>query len=177
MKILQLIRTESYKKGMLLSVVFNAFAKAILFLLVILIARFFGSNIETDIYFFVYGSMVLLASFINALDTVVLIPESMRLREQHGADDANRFLGFFFRIYVGIGIVFVAMSYFFGTQLFGLVSKFSEADIITYRNYFLLGATYFFFMVLTNYFNNILSSLKYFTIPMIISGLNSCLVI
>ena len=52
---LGLIRTESYKKGMLLSVFFNFIAKGILFLFTILIAKFFGRDIKTDIYFFIYA--------------------------------------------------------------------------------------------------------------------------
>ncbi len=177
MNFLWLIKTESYKRGMLLSVIFNIISKGILFLLTILIARFFGSNIKTDIYFFVYGSMVLFAGFINTIDTMVLIPESMRLREKQGNDIATGFLNFFFRLYFFIGIVFVALMFFFGTTIFGFISKFSETDILTYKNYFLLGSLYFLFMILTNYINTILTSLKFFTIPMIISGINSCIVI
>ncbi len=177
MNFLWLIKTESYKKGMALSVIFNIIAKGALFILTICIAAFFGSDIKTDIYFFIYSSMVLLSGFINTIDTMVLIPESMRLREKEGDATAMGFLNYFFRIYILISIVFTGLMFFFGTQLFGLLSKFSEADIITYKNYFLLGSLYFFFQVLTSYLNNILTSLKFFTVPMLISGINSCIVI
>ena len=174
---LGLIRTESYKKGMLLSVFFNFIAKGILFLLTILIAKFFGGDIKTDIYFFIYGTMVLLSGFINTVDIVVLVPESMRVREKQGSEAATGFLNYFFRIYIIAGLLFVAVVYFFAVPIFSFLSRFSEADILQYKNYFLLGSAYFFFMVLTNYINNILTSLKFFTIPMIISGINSCIVI
>lgn len=177
MNFLWLIKTESYKRGMLLSVLFNIIAKSVLFLLTILVAKFFGSDIKTDIYFFVYGSMILLSGFINIVDTAVLIPESMRIRENEGSTVAASFLNFFMRIYVVIGLVFVALLFFFGTTLFGIISKFAAADIILYKNYFLLGSMYFLFQVLTNYINSILTSLKFFTVPMIISGINSCIVI
>ena len=177
MNLFWLIRTESYKKGMLLSISFNFIAKGILFLLTIFIAKYFGGEIKTDIYFFIYGTMVLLAGLINMVDTVVLVPESMRLREKHGSDVAASFLNFFFRVYIVIGLLFVVAIYFFGGVIFRFISRFSEANIIQYKNYFLLGACYFFFMLLTNYINSILTSLKYFTIPMIISGVNSCIVI
>ena len=171
------IRNESYKKGLLLSVVFNIIAKAILFILTICIAGLFGSNIKTDIYFFVFGSMVLLSGFINNIDTMVLIPESMRLREKEGDIVAMAFLNYFFRLYILAGIVFIAGIFLLGTKLLGYVSRFSATDIITYKNYFLIGSFYFLFLVLTNYINNILTSLKFFTIPMIISGFNSFMVI
>ncbi len=177
MNLISRLKTESFARGMWLSVVFNILAKGILFLLTILLAAYFGSNIKTDIYFFVYGSMVLLAGFINAIDHAVLIPQSMRLRQTDGDAAAMAFLNYFLRIYIFIGLAFVVLMYFFGTRIFGWMSKFSETDIELYRNYFLLGSCYFFFLLLTNYINAILSSLKYFTIPMIISGINSCVVI
>jgi len=177
MNLLWLIKTESYKRGILLSVLFNILAKGILFLLTILVAGFFGSNIKTDIYFFVYGAMVLCSGFINAIDTVVLIPQSMQIREKEGDAAATVFLNFFFRIYFLAGLVFVALMLCFGTSIFGRVSKFAEADILKYKEYFLLGSLYFFFQVLTNYINAILTSLKFFTVPMLISGINSCIVI
>ncbi len=177
MNFLWLIKTESFKRGMVLSVIFNIIAKGILFLLIIFIARLFGSNIKTDIYFFVYTTMILLSGFISAIDTSVLIPQSMHLREKQGNEAAISFLNFFFRIYILIGLLVVIITFFFGTKIFGLVSKFAATDILLYKNYFLAGALYFFFMILTNYINAILTSLKYFTIPMIISGINSCVVI
>ena len=174
---MKLLKAESYTRGMVLSVLFNIISKGILFVLTIIIARYFGSDIKTDIYFFVFATMILFSSFINNIDTVVLIPESMRLREKEGEEKASAFLNYFLFIYFVIGILFTVVMYFFGTTVFGLISKFSEADIITYHNYFWLGSFFFIFHVLTNYFNNILTSLKYFSLPMVISSIKSCTVI
>ena len=177
MNFLRLIKAESYTRGMVLSVLFNIISKGILFLLTVIIARHFGSDIKTDIYFFVFATMILFSGFINSIDTAVLIPESMRIREKEGEAKAMDFLNFFLMIYFIIGVLFTIIMYFFGTTVFGLISKFKEADIITYRNYFWTGSLFFIFQVLTNYFNNILTSLKYFSLPMIISSIKSCVVI
>lgn len=173
----RLIKTESYTRGMVLSVLFNVISKAILFLLTIIIARYFGSDIKTDIYFFVFAAMILFSSFINNIDTAVLIPESMRLREKEGNEKAMSFLNYFLLIYCIIGVLFTVVMYFLGTTIFSLISKFSEADIIAYKDYFWLGSFFFIFHVLTNYLNNILTSLKYFSLPMIISSVKSSVVI
>lgn len=162
---------------MVLSVIFNLIAKGILFLLTVLIAFFFGSDIRTDIYFFVYGAMVILAGLINSIDAAVLVPESMRLRESEGNHKAMAFLNRFLWIYIIIGILFTTVLYFGGLQIFNLVSRFPEEAVVRYENYFLLGSLLFVFMLLTNFLNAILSSLKYFTAPMIISGINSCVAI
>ena len=177
MNFLRLIKAESYTRGMVLSVLFNIISKGILFLLTVIIARNFGSDIKTDIYFFVFATMILFSGFINSIDTAVLIPESMRIREKEGEAKAMDFLNFFLMIYFIIGVLFTIIMYFFGTTVFGLISKFKEADIITYRNYFWTGSLFFIFQVLTNYFNNILTSLKYFSLPMVISSIKSSVVI
>lgn len=172
-----LIKEESYTRGTVLSVLFNILSKGILFLFTIIIARYFGSNIKTDIYFFVFASMILFSGFVNCIDTAVLIPQSMRLREQEGDQKATAFLNYFLLIYIGIGVLFTIMMYFFGTILFGLISKFSEADILVYRQYFWVGSFFFIFHVLTNYLNNILTSLKFFSLPMVISSVKSAIAI
>ena len=177
MKIPWLIRSESYRRGTVFSVFFNILSKGILFLLTIIIARYFGSNIKTDIYFFVFGTMLLFSGFINNIDVAVLIPESMRLREREGNEAATAFLNFFLWIYLIIGILFTVTMYFFGTKIFGLISKFSEADILAYRNYFWAGSLFFIFHLLTNYINTILTSLKYFSVPMLISSIKSVIAI
>ncbi len=173
----RLIKSESYKKGTVLSVLFNIVSKGILFLLTIIIARYFGSNIKTDIYFFVFATMILFSGFVNSIDTAVLIPESMRIREVEGDKPAAAFLNFFLLIYLIIGIVFTVVMYFLGTEVFALISKFSHADIAAYHSYFWAGSVFFIFHILTNYLNNVLSSLKHFSLPMIISSLKSCVAI
>ncbi|MBK9533308.1 MAG: hypothetical protein IPO42_16235 [Chitinophagaceae bacterium] len=148
MHFLRLIRSESYKRGTLLSVLFNILSKGILFLLTIIIARYFGSDINTDIYFFVFAAMILFSGFINNIDVAVLIPESMRIRTNEGDKPAAAFLNFFGLIYLVIGLLFTVAMYFYGTTVFGLISRFSAADIETYRHYFWIGSCFLFFTCL-----------------------------
>jgi putative peptidoglycan lipid II flippase len=172
-----LTHTATYRKAMLFSVAFNAGAKLALFFLSILIAQSFGSNIKTDIYFFIYGGTVLLSGFINAFDVMVLVPESMRIRATEGDPAAMAFLNYFLRMYVLAGLAVAVIFCCFGTSLLGWVSKFSGEDIIAYRDYFLIGSFYFLLQVLCNYVGNILTSLRHFTAPLITSGINTGLVI
>jgi peptidoglycan biosynthesis protein MviN/MurJ (putative lipid II flippase) len=172
-----LIRSESYRRGTALSVLFNIISKGLLFLLTIIIARYFGSNIKTDIYFFVFGTMLLFSGFLNNIDAAVLIPESMRLREKENHAASVSFLNFFLLIYTGIGILFTVIMYFFGMEIFGLISKFSKEDIGLYKNYFWTGSLFFIFHLLTNYINTVLTSLRYFSIPMLVSCIKSAIAI
>ncbi len=162
---------------MALSVIFNIAAKFLLFLLTICIARLFGTNIKTDIYFFIYTAMLLLSGSVNAVDTAVIIPESMRLRQSQGVNAATAFLNYFLRFYIFIGLIFITLIFFFGNSIFASVSKFAATDIKMYKNYFVIGSLYFLFQLLINYLNAVLVSLKFFTVPMIISGINSSIVV
>jgi putative peptidoglycan lipid II flippase len=121
--------------------------------------------------------MILISGFVNNIDTAVLIPQSMQLRQKEGDKPAAAFLNFFLLVYLLTGILFTLAMYFFGTMVFGLISKFSQADILIYQNYFWIGSLFFIFHVLTNYLNTILTSLKYFSLPMIISSIKSCIAI
>lgn len=172
-----MIRSESFSRGMLFSVIFNAGAKGLLFLLTILIAHFFGTSTATDIYFFISAAMLLLSGLVNAVDTTVLVPVSMRIRKQEGDVAAMAFLNVFLLLYVLAGLIFSAIVWMWAVPLFSFFSRFSDADILQYRHFFLLGSLLFLLQVLTGYINNILASLRFFTVPMIVSGINSCLVI
>ena len=143
-----LIKEEAYKRGTALSVLFNIISKGALFLLTIIIARYFGSNIKTDIYFFVFATMILFSGFVNCIDTAVLIPESIRIKEKEGNEKAQAFLNFFILIYFFIGMAFLTLMYFFGASLFGLISKFSAADIDLYHSYFWVGSFFFIFHII-----------------------------
>lgn len=171
------IQAESYKKGMILSVGFNIIAKLLLFILTVCIARLFGTNIKTDIYFFIYGATILFSGSVNAIDTAVLIPESMQIRQQKGNTAATAFLNYFIRIYFVLGVAYVLLVTFFGTTIFSVLSKFSLVDINAYRMYFVLGSVGFLFQLLINYLSAILVSLKFFTAPMVVSVINSMIII
>ena len=81
-----MLKTESYRKGILYSVFFNFVARSIAFLNAFVIAFYFGTNSTTDLYFYVLSFVTIVAGFINGMDTFVLIPESMRLRHQHSEE-------------------------------------------------------------------------------------------
>ena len=76
-----MLKTESYKKGVVISTLLNIVAKGITFLNTLIITFFFGAQFQTDIYFYIIAVVSLLCSMINGIDLLVLIPESMRIKE------------------------------------------------------------------------------------------------
>ena len=77
-----MIKTESYKKGVVISTFLNVFTKGIGFLNTLIIAFYFGANTGTDIYFYILAVAGLITSTINGIDYLVLVPQSMKIREQ-----------------------------------------------------------------------------------------------
>lgn len=173
----KLLYSESYKKGIVLSVLFNVCSKGLLFVVNIAIAFYFGVNTETDIYFYVNSTMLILVSYINNIDVAVLIPELMRLKHQDNEEAAKIFINFFLYLYLLIGAAGVALLFFFNTEIYGLISNFNTATILSHKTMFLISSFNFLLLIVINYLVNILTSLKYFTLPMVISVVNSLLIL
>lgn len=167
------LRIESYKKGIVVSSAFNFFSKLLLFLQSIAIAYFFGTQAKTDVYFYCFVTIMLVATFINSLDSSVLIPESMRLSEQNSKEESMTFLNFFIYVYFAIGLTITLIFYINPVYIFQLLSSFDK-EVLQENLYILLAAIPLFtLIVVTTLLVNILTSHKFFTIPMIAGMVNS----
>jgi putative peptidoglycan lipid II flippase len=168
-----LFKVESYKKGIIVSTVFNIFNKAVVFLNGILIAYFFGLQTGTDLVFYINNSILILGAFVSALNITVVIPESMRIRTFEGPDRAMGFLNFYIFFYtlvitlvLGLAVIFDPVSFF------SVVSNFKRADLINNRSLLYLSLPLFGMIFITNLLVDILTSHKFFTIPMLIGIVN-----
>ena len=100
-----MLKTESYKKGVIYSTGLNIIAKGVQFLNTLTIAFFFGTSTNTDVYFFVISISILITTgMINGIDTIILIPYAMKLRELEGEISSRIFLNFFIFLYILIGL-------------------------------------------------------------------------
>lgn len=166
-----MLKTESYKKGILYSTGLNIIAKGIQFLNTLIIAFYFGTGSGTDIYFFVIGIAVLITSgMINGLDQVILIPQAMKLREKEGDLASGKFLNFFIFLYVIIGVIIFSLIIISPQVFYNTFSKFPPSVLLQYQNLLYAGSLLIFFQLINNFLGAILNSYKYFTIN-IITGL------
>ena len=172
-----MLKSESYKKGLVFSTSLNIVAKGIVFLNTLILAYFFGTTTSTDIYFYVLSVALLITSTINGIDYLVLIPESMKLREKEGEKNSQHFLNFFTWIYAGIGLLIALLILLSPTLFFNFFSKFDTSHLQNNKQLLYLGAIIIFFQLLNNFLNAILVSYKYFTVPIITGLINSILAI
>jgi putative peptidoglycan lipid II flippase len=170
-----MFRSESYKKGIIFSTGFNFVTKLIGFAKSIVIAYYFGTQTKTDVYFYVIATIGLFVGFVTALDHSVLIPESIRIREQESEKKAQQFLTFFLHLYLIIGIIAIGVLLINPVKVFLTVSKFNEANLANNVEllYWLIPLCVL--MLITTYLTDIMASYKYFTMPMVAAIINSAL--
>lgn len=170
---MKLLRSESYKSGIVLSVGLNVIAKSLGFINSIAIAFHFGAQLKTDIYFYCFAAVGVLIGFIGSLDNSVIIPESMRMREQEGEEMAKHFLNYFLYLYAGIGLLVVFILMLDPVRFLGLVSNFDPVGLKGNKDLVFWFIPICLLMLITNYLTNVLSSYKYFIAPILAAVINN----
>ncbi len=167
-----MLKVESYRKGIVLSTGFNILNKGLVFCNSLIIAYFFGAQLKMDIYFYAYNTIVILAAFITSLNSAVLVPESMRLAAQESERRAMFFLNFFLYIYAGFTILACLLFYINPVDIFHFVSDFPKGSLQQEARILYLSIPLIFLIPVTNLLTDILTSYKFFTIPMIAGIIN-----
>lgn len=166
-----MLKTESYKKGVVLSTGLNIIVKAILFLNTIVIAWYFGTSIDTDLYFYIFSTIILIAGLVNGMDLAVILPEGMHLQEEKGKEEAIRFYNFFGFCYLLLGVVIFIVLFFFAVPIYSSISSYKASVLSGHTNLLLLSSILPLLIILSNYFTSVLTTLKYFTAPLIANGI------
>jgi putative peptidoglycan lipid II flippase len=168
-------KIESYKKGIAVSSIFNFFAKIISFGNSIVIAYYFGTQGKTDVYVYSFATISLISAFLTNLNGLILIPESMRIREQEGLLKSMHFLNWFIYIFLFIGLVFTLVLYINPVKSFIFFSKFDSELLRNNVDILFCVIPMLTLVVLSSLFTEILVSFKYFTLPMMAGMINSVL--
>ncbi|NOT91585.1 lipid II flippase MurJ [Ferruginibacter sp.] len=165
-----MIKSESYKKGVVISTFLNVFTKGIGFLNTLIIAFYFGANTGTDIYFYILAVAALITSTINGIDYLVLVPQSMKLRQQKSEQEAQTFINFFIYTYIAIGLLLALAGTAAPVFFYTLFSKY-DVNLLNHNHSLLyLGSLIILFQLINNLLSAVLTSYKFFTAS-IISGL------
>ncbi|MCX7725616.1 MAG: MATE family efflux transporter [Chitinispirillaceae bacterium] len=163
-------REEKYRRGLIFSLLINFVSKIFGFLVTILSAFYFGSNEKTDILFFAMVSTSLITSFFVNLNSTVIIPDYMRLRDGNNKEKAEELIVFTFLLYLLITAICGICIFLFPKWWFNLFSKFKgsivsvSVDLLRITGPFLVISTINMLLI------DIINSFKRFSLPMI-SGL------
>lgn len=170
-----MIKIESYKRGIILSTVFNIFNKGLVFLNGIVVAYFFNATERTDIYFYIYNSLIIISGFFMSLNSSVLIPESMRITIENGRARSIGFLNFFFYLYASIVLLGILLVMIDPVAVFSFASNFNQPLLAENANLLYLSLPLFGLACLITLMVDILTSNKFFTISMTVGILNGLL--
>lgn len=169
----EIIKKKSYERGIIVSTVLNILAKLIVFLNTIVITYYFGTQIETDIYYYVIIVTTLICSSINGIDLLVLIPEIMRLRQQESESDARQFTNFFIFLYILIGFLFAMLIMINPINFYSTFSKFDTEKLERYELMLNIGIGIIFFQLINSFLSSVLTSYKFFISPILANIVNS----
>lgn len=171
---ISMLKTESYKKGIIFSTGLNIIAKGLYFLNTLIIAFYFGAGIGTDIYFFVISIALLITSgMLNSIDAIILIPRAMKLRESDGETASRNFINFFIYLYLFIGVIIFLAAAVAPVLFYNVFSKFKPDVLVQHKYLLYAGAALIFFQLINNFLGAILSSYKYFTVTILTSLITS----
>lgn len=168
-----LLKAESYKQGAIRSTLFNVAAKGLGFLNSLLIVYLFGTGAQTDIYFIIISSALIVTSFINGVDQYVLLPEAMRLRMSESSEKEKQFLNFFIWLYLGLGALLAIVTGFTPVLYYSLFSKLDAGTLGSQHTMLVISALVAPLQLVTNLMVSVLASHRYFTVPMLVSLINS----
>ncbi len=169
-----MFKTESYTKGAIFSVLFNAAAKFVQFLNIFIIASLFGASAETDLYYFLFNfATIVIAGFISSIDAIVLMPEFIRLRDAVSAKKAMGFINKYLYIYMTIGLVIFLIGYLNPVNIFSLISNFEKSTLINGKTQLVLSLLLILLIICTNLLTSVLATYKYFTIPNVVAFINN----
>lgn len=163
---MRLLRTESYKKGIILSVGFNLLAKALSFVMSLVLAACFGTSSGMDVYLYAFLVVTIVTGFVSSLNSAVIIPESMRLHEQAGPGESAAFINFFLYGYSAAGLLLALLALLDPVKLFLTFSRFDGGLLAANAGLLYWSLPLFFLMLMANYLVDVLLSKKFFAIPM-----------
>ncbi|MDR1684156.1 MAG: hypothetical protein LBR90_01660 [Elusimicrobiota bacterium] len=162
-----------YKRGAIYSVGFAAGGKLFSLASGLLVAFYFGAGAKTDIYFYLILTAALLNGWLQNVNTSVVVPEFMHLRQKN-AYQAAGFANFFLYIYAAAAAALTAVCFLWPARVLGAISSFTAADIAQNLALAALGAAYFGAFFVMTFLVSITESYKHFKIYFL-SPLNTLL--
>lgn len=142
-----------------------------------MLAALFGTSGEMDVYLYFMFVATLVTSFISALNSSVIIPESMRLAGQSGERQSRELINFFLYAYAAVGLAIVAVFIPAPAEVFGAISRFDRAVLVGNEKILYFALPLFPLILVSTLLADVLASRKYFTVPILASMANNIFVL
>lgn len=171
------VKSESTSRSVVSSTFFSLVARVFSFVQAMIVSAYFGATKSTDFLFFCVSFTTLLPGLFSNINQSVLIPNSIRIRENKSEEESRKFMLSVYLFYLILGVAACAVINAVPEEFLALTSKFSRADIRENMQIAKLIIPTFFFILTNSYLLNVFDSYHYFTFPMILDMLKSALII
>ena len=168
---------QEYRVGIITSTAFNALGKGLLFVSTLLVTHYFGTTQKTDLIYFLQNTQVQVSGFILAINMAVVIPRGVYLNHQNDRETTIAFYNAIFVLYLGIGLLALALFLISPVAFTGSISKFSLPFLQSHKSVLLFLPISILCNFLYQLVNDVFTSFRYFTLPVLINALYALLVI
>ncbi len=164
-----IFRIQSFKQAAFWSTAIGAFGQVLALLFGMLMAAFFGAQESTDVFYYCLGVFGLLLALIQQINMAVLVPETMRRREQAGEADAMAFINRFFAAFCILVLAVTALILVRPASVLTVISRFS-VDVLEreHRVVFWLAISFPLQMV-AQLLLDVLVSYRFLALPAVLS--------
>lgn len=170
-------KKNNTNKALAYSMTLSLGAKILNFGQAMVISFAFGTTESTDILFYSLSFVLLLTTFIGAINHQVIIPTSIELRENVSEQESKGFMSYIYILYFAIGLVVAIGLFFSPTSFIAILSRFPQVAIVSNINIIRLILPTLFLIILNTYILDIFTSYEYFTFPMLLDMLKNIIIV
>ena len=174
------LNRETYKKGAITSSTLSVISKLLAFVMQLLVSFYYGANVGTDLFFYLYGIAILLGGMVQSINSSILVPQAMHLRNEQSAQSEMKFHNTFLVFFSGISLIVLSVLFLLVESGIGncwfinVEEEIIQQHIITYRLFYLLA----FLLIVNLYLSEILVSYRFFTFGLMCNfSMNLCAVL
>ncbi len=164
-----IFRIQSFKQAAFWSTAIGAFSQGLALLFGMVMAAVFGAQESTDVLYYCLGVFALLASLIQQANVTVLVPETMRRREQTGEADAMAFINRFLAVFGIIIVTVTGLILLHPAEVLTAISKFSADMLGRNRGLVIWLVLAFPLQMVSQILLDILVSYRFLTLPVVLS--------
>jgi peptidoglycan biosynthesis protein MviN/MurJ (putative lipid II flippase) len=141
---------------------------------IFLVGFFFGTNANTDLHYYLYTFViVIIPGFTAGIDSSVIMPEFIRLKNQISERVAIGFLNKYLLYYLLIFAVFSVVGIFNAVGFYNLFSNTNISVLIANKLMLILSFLTLILVVFSNLLANVINAYGKFSIPNVLLLINS----
>ena len=164
-----IFRIQSFKQAAFWSTAIGAFSQVLALVFGMVMAAVFGAQESTDVLYYCLGVFALLSALVQQINVSVLVPETMRRREQTGEADAMAFINRFFAAFLVITLAAAGLLLYRPAGVLTAISRFPAEVLQNHHGLVRWLVVAFPLQMVAQLLLDILVSYRFLTLPAVLS--------